>query len=310
MKNTFYQKDFITVDELNKQDLLLLFKKADEMKKLVQGKGGNALLAGRVMGALFYEPSSRTFASFVAAMERLGGGVIPLQGMANSSAAKGESLEDTAQVFSSYADVLVMRNPATGSAQTLAKYANVPVINAGDGLGEHPTQALLDAYTIHDELGGLDRLHVVFVGELAHYRCVNSLAKLLALFPTIRLSFVSTPESALQTQVCDYLKSKNIKFTEHENLDDVIKDADALYVTRPKKEFIKPELYEKVLGKYVITNKTLKKMKQKSIIMHPLPRLDEIAREVDDDPRAVYLTKQMRNGLYTRMALLELILKK
>lgn len=310
MKNPFYQHDFITVDDLTRDSVTQVFEEASRMKKMVQDDGGNDSLKGRVMGALFYEPSSRTFASFVAAMQRLGGGVIPLQGMANSSAAKGESLEDTAQVFSSYCDVLVMRNPEVGSAQTLAKYADVPVINAGDGVGEHPTQALLDAYTIYDEFGKLDGLHIVFVGELAHYRAVNSLAKLLALFPSVKLSFVAAKEFGLQDQIREYLKSKNIEFNEYENLDDIVSEADALYVTRPKKEFIPKELYSKVVGKYVVTGQTLAQMKEKSIVMHPLPRLDEIAREVDDDPRAVYLTKQMRNGLYVRMALLELMLKK
>ncbi len=308
MKSNWHGVDFISTDSLTSEGLTELFDRADAMKQLVEEKGGNDALRGRVMASLFYEPSSRTFGSFAAAMQRLGGGVIPLN-MSQSSVVKGESLSDTAKVFSSYADVIVMRNPEVGSAQTMAESATVPVISAGDGIGEHPTQALLDAYTIRAELGGsLEKLHIVMVGEMAHYRPVNSLAKLLALFPGIKLSFVAGPEFSLQEGVRDYLKAHNVDFTEHEDLDDVIESADALYVTRPKKEFIAPELYEKALGKYRVDTATVAKMKPNSIVMHALPRLDEIAIEVDADPRAVYLTKQMKNGMYTRMALLDLII--
>ena len=308
MKSTWQGADFTSVDSLTLETLSELFDKADVMKQVVEEKGGNNVLAGRVMAALFYEPSSRTFGSFVSAMQRLGGGVIPFQGMTASSVAKGESLADTAKVFSSFADVLVMRNPEVGSVDTLAKNAWVPVISAGDGIGEHPTQALLDAYTIRAEFGSFDKLHLVIVGELAHYRPVNSLAKLVALFPGVKMSFVAFPEFALQPEVRKFLQSKNVNFSEHVELDDVVADADVLYVTRPKKEFIPVELYRLALGKYVITTRTLEKMKKKSIVMHALPRLDEIAVEVDDDPRAIYLTKQMKNGMYVRMALLDLII--
>ncbi len=307
MSSTWHGQDFISIDSLTREALTELFDKADTMKQLVAEKGGNDALRGRVMASLFYEPSSRTFGSFMAAMQRLGGSVIPLN-MANSSVAKGESLEDTAKVFSSYADVIVMRNPAVGSAQTMAESAWVPVISAGDGIGEHPTQALLDAYTIRAELGTFEHIYIVLVGEMAHYRPINSLAKLLALFPNIKLSIVAAPEFGLQSATREYLQAKKVNFSEHEDLDDVIADADALYVTRPKKEFIPEELYLKALGKYRIDATTLKKMKPTSIVMHALPRLDEIATEVDADPRAVYLTKQMTNGMYTRMALLDLII--
>jgi aspartate carbamoyltransferase len=308
MKSTWFGKNFVSVDSLSLDALDELFDKADKMKSLVEEKGGNNALSGRVMAALFYEPSSRTFGSFVAAMQRLGGSVIPFAGMSSSAVAKGETLADTAKVFSSYADVIVMRNPEVGSVDTLAKNATVPVISAGDGIGEHPTQALLDAYTVRAEFGSFDNLHIVIVGELAHYRPVNSLAKLLALYPKVKISFVAFPEFALQPEVREYLVSKNVNFSEHIDLDEVLGDADVLYVTRPKKEFLSEELYKKALGKYVITAKTLSKMKKTSIIMHPLPRIDEIAVEVDSDPRAVYLTKQMKNGVYVRMALLDLVI--
>lgn len=308
MKNALFNLPFISVESLTQDTLLHLFEKTDQMKTLVEDRRSSNSLQGRIMGTLFYEPSSRTFASFVSAMQRLGGGFIPLNGMTNTSVAKGESLEDSAKVFSSYSDVLVIRNPNTGSAKILADNAWVPVINAGDGVGEHPTQALLDAYTISTELGTLENLHIVFVGEFAHYRPVNSLAKLLALFPSISMSFVSAPEFAIQQPVREYLKTKKIKFSEYDDLDKVIGDADVLYVTRPKKEFISEELYKKVHGKYVIGSTTIQSMKKHSVVMHPLPRLEELDVAVDADTRSVYLTKQMRNGLYSRMALLEMML--
>lgn len=308
--NNFYKKDYLTVDGLSRDDVMYLFDKALDMKKLVQEKGGSDSLKGRVLAPVFFEPSSRTMGSFTAAMLRLGGGVIPMPSMASSSAAKGESLSDTAKVFSSTSDVLVIRHPEVGSAKTFADSAYVPVINAGDGVGEHPTQALLDALTVYDAFGTLDGIHLAFIGELKHYRAVNSLARLLALFPTCKISFISAPEFSLQDETRKLLNDKKITYQEFTEPDDVIGEVDVLYVTRPKKEMIPEDQYERAVGKYRITNELVGKMKQKSIIMHALPRLDEIATEVDDDPRAVYLTKQMQNGLYVRMALLEAMLKK
>lgn len=308
MVNNFYNKSYLTVDTLSKEDVLYLFNKAMGMKKLVKEQGCNDSLKGKILTPAFYEPSSRTMGSFSAAMLRLGGGVVPLAGMANSSAAKGESLADTAKAFSATSDVLVIRNPEVGSAQEFAKAAYVPVINAGDGIGEHPTQALLDALTIYDEFGTLDDIHVAFVGELKHYRSVNSLAKLLSLFPTCKISFVAAPEFSLQDETRKLLEKRNVMFNEYIDPEDVLADADVVYVTRPKKELIPESEYERAVGKYRLTLEMAQKMKEKSIIMHALPRLEEIATEVDDDHRAVYLTKQMQNGLYIRMALLESIL--
>lgn len=308
MANNFHDKDFISVDSLTRDDLLYLFERAAAMKELVENKQAGTSLQGRVLAPLFYEPSSRTIGSFASAMIRLGGGVIPIPSMVTSSAAKGETLSDTAKVFSASADVIVIRNPNTGSAKEAADAATVPVINAGDGLGEHPTQALLDAFTIYDTFGTLDNLHLAIMGEMKYYRPVNSLAKLMALFPTTQLSFVAAPEFALQEETRKLLKDKKVNFQEYEDPDAVLADVDALYVTRPKKEFIPEEEYERAVGRYTMTLDMARKMKEKSLIMHALPRLEEIATEVDDDPRAVYLTKQMRSGLYVRMALLELIL--
>lgn len=309
MSNNFYNKSYLSVDTLSKEDVLYLFDKAMTMKKLVKEQGGNDSLKGKILTPVFYEPSSRTMGSFAAAMLRLGGGVVPMASMANSSAAKGESLADTANVFSATSDVLVVRHPEVGSAKEFSDAAYVPVINAGDGVGEHPTQALLDALTIYDAFGTLDGVHLAFIGELKHYRAVNSLARLLALFPTCKLSFISAPEFSLQDETRKLLNDRKISFKEYVEPDEIINEVDVLYVTRPKKEMIPEDQYERAVGKYRVTNNLVSKMKDKSIIMHALPRLDEIATEVDSDPRAVYLTKQMQNGLYIRMALLEAILK-
>lgn len=306
--STFYQKDYLSVDVLTKEDVMYLFDKAITMKNLVKEKGGSESLKGKILAPLFFEPSSRTMGSFSAAMLRLGGGVIPLASMANASTAKGESLSDTAHVFSATADVIVMRHPEVGSAKACADAAYVPVINAGDGIGEHPTQALLDALTIYDECGTLDNVNVAFIGELKHYRAVNSLARLLSLFEGCKMSFISAPEFSLNADTRKLLEERNIEYREYTEPDEVINEVDVLYVTRPKKELIPADEYERAVGKYIVTLDMVNRMKQKSIVMHALPRLDEIAVEVDSDPRAVYLTRQMQNGLYMRMALLEAIL--
>lgn len=310
MKNTLFGKNIITVETLSKKDLNLIFKKTDQMRELVKKKGRDERLKGKILAALFYEPSSRTFSSFIAAMQRLGGGFIPLNDMSKTSEAKGETLEDTVRVFSAYANVLVIRHPKEGSLDVAVRYAKVPVINAGDGIGEHPTQAILDLYTLREHFGKFDNLHIAFLGDLRHYRPVNSLAKLMTLYPKVKMSFVSPAEVSLQSKVKKYLKKKNIVFEELVRLDKIISNIDVLYVTRVKKEYMSQELYKKVKGKYVIDGKEAKKMKKQSIIMHPLPRVGEITEEVDSDARAVYLGEQLKSGLYVRMALLDLILRK
>ena len=310
MKNNFFQKDYITVDCLSPSDVNTIFKKSLEMKRLVEKKGGDTRLKGKVLGAIFYEPSSRTFSSFVTAMQRLGGGFIPIHGVQNTSVVKGETLEDTVRVFSSYADALGIRHPEPGSIEIAAKYATVPVINAGDGIGEHPTQALIDIYTMQEALGDVNKLHILMIGDLAHYRPTNSMAKLLAIFPKVKLSFASPREVPLPDNIRNFLKQKKINFREYNDFEKLLPDADVLYVTRVKKEYMSEKLYKKIQGSYIINNKTLQKMKRKSIVMHCLPRVGEISTDIDTDPRSLYLTHEVRNGLYVRMALLDLILNK
>ncbi len=310
INGNFKGKDILDANQFSKKDIDIVLKTAERMKKIVLEKGGTDILKGKIMTAMFFEPSSRTFGSFVAAMQRLGGGFIPLQGMGNTSAGKGESFEDTVQTFTSYSDVIVIRHPEVGSVAKAAEVTSLPVINAGDGIGEHPTQALYDLFTIKDELGRLENLHLAFFGELARYRPVNSLAKLLAVYPKIKLSFISPPQVTMNPKTREYLRERKVPIFESDKIEDILPEIDVLYVTRVKKEFMSEELYKKIQGKYIVDMKLVNKMKRKSVIMHPLPRIGEITTEVDADPRAVYLRSQMRNGLYVRMALLALVLGK
>ncbi|MFH1781990.1 MAG: aspartate carbamoyltransferase, partial [Patescibacteria group bacterium] len=250
------------------------------------------------------------FSSFISAMQRLGGGIIPLNGMSNTSVAKGETLEDTARVFSAYADVIVMRHPQAGACKIFAKYAGVPVINAGDGIGEHPTQALIDLYTIKEELGRITKLHIMFIGDLAHYRPVNSLAKLMSLYPEVTFTFATPQEVSIQDSLREYLNEKKINYNEISDFTDVLPVIDVLYITRVKKEYMSRELYRRIKGSYIVNKDMANKMKKKSLIMHCLPRVDEISLDLDNDPRSVYFSSQLSNGLFVRMAILEAICRK
>lgn len=309
MNNKFFGKSYLTVDQIEKEDILYLFEKVDEMKKLVESKGGNDELKGKVLAALFYEPSSRTFSSFLSAMQRLGGGIIPMHGMSYSSVAKGESLRDTVKTFSCFVDILVIRNPEVGSAQEAAKYATVPVINAGDGTGEHPTQALQDVYTIKSHFSDIATLTVGMVGDLKNGRTVHSLTKMILKFGVKKFVWVSPKILMMPQEIRERVEKSGGETVEVENLNDVIGDLDVMYDTRVQKErFTDLAEYERLKLAYIITPDVMKKAKKNMIVMHPLPRVGEIAYEVDRDPRAVYLTEQMRNGVFIRMALLKLIL--
>ena len=243
-------------------------------------------------------------------MQRLGGGIIPLHGMGNTSVAKGETLEDTVRVFSNYADVMVMRHPESGSVDFASQYATIPVINAGDGINEHPTQALIDLFTIEESLGESRGLHILIIGDLAHYRPTNSLMKLLTIYPNVKLSLCTPQEVPIQNSIREYLVQKKVNFHEYNEFHDLLPAVDVLYVTRVKKEYMSEDLYQRIKGSYIINKEMIKNMKKKSLIMHCLPRIDEIHNDVDSDPRAIYFTNQIRNGLYMRMAILDLLLRK
>jgi aspartate carbamoyltransferase len=305
----FYGKDILSVSQLSREDLGYIFGVADEMRAMVERVGTFDLLKGKILANLFYEPSTRTSSSFMSAMERLGGSVIPINEVHYSSVAKGESLPDTIRTLESYVDVIVLRHPEVGSAAIAAQAARKPIINAGDGIGEHPTQALLDLFTILEELGRLDGLTVTMLGDLKYGRTVHSLARLLSLYD-VRINYVSPEILAMPPELVSELKSKGISQTENTSLDPVIKETDVLYVTRVQKErFDNEKTYESVRNVFVIKPETLAQAKDVMIVMHPFPRVGEISDEVDTDPRAAYF-RQMEYGLYVRMALLAIVLGK
>lgn len=307
-ENPFFRQDILSVSQFSRENLNYLFQRSERMRELVIAQEPSNALAGHVMAAVFYEPSTRTSASFLAAMQRLGGGVIPItQGVQFSSVSKGENLPDTMRTLERYSDVIVLRHPEEGSARIAAESAHVPVINAGDGTGEHPTQALLDILTIQEEMGKIDGLHIAMVGDLRFGRTVHSLTKLLMMY-NVGLAFVSPDILDLPKELRTAVRANGQFYGEFSKVEDVIEWADVLYVTRVQKErFSQPEEYERVKGSYVITPDTILRAKDNMIIMHPLPRVGEIDSRVDADPRAAYF-RQVEAGLYARMALLESVL--
>lgn len=294
---------------LDKKKLDEIFRIAKDLeKKDKAGKLGRPL-EGKILATIFYEPSTRTRLSFEAAMAKLGGSVVSTENAAQfSSAAKGETIEDTMRVVSGYANAIVIRHPETGSAARAANTSLVPVINAGDGAGEHPTQTLLDAYTILKELGRLHDFSIAFVGDLLYGRTVHSLPILLAEHKNITMHFVSPKELKLPDIYKKKLMEKGVKFQEHSDLAEVAKIADVIYMTRIQKErFASMAAYKKVEHSYVMDNATLAICKKDALILHPLPRVTEISPEIDSDPRAGYF-RQAKNGLYVRMALLSMLM--
>lgn len=308
LAGTMRGQDIIAVSQFSNAHLDYVFDVAAEMRAMVERDGGSDLLKSRVLTCLFYEPSTRTSSSFIAAMERLGGSVIPItQGVQFSSVSKGETLHDTIRTLEQYSDVIVLRHPDTGSASIAAAAANVPVINAGDGIGEHPTQALLDLFTIKEELGTLDGLHVAMVGDLRYGRTVHSLTQLLSRYD-VRFTFVSPEVLRLPLDYMNQVIDAGKQVRETYNVADVIGSADVLYVTRVQKErFSDLGQYESLKDYYRVTPDLMANAKQHAIIMHPLPRVNEIDVRVDTDPRAAYF-RQVKNGMYIRMALLAAVL--
>jgi aspartate carbamoyltransferase catalytic subunit len=305
----FYGKDILSVKQFQQPDLEYVFAVAHEMEEMVRRVGTFDLLKGKILANLFYEPSTRTSSSFTAAMERLGGSVIPINEVRYSSVSKGESLPDTVRTLEAYADVIVLRHPETGAAALAAHYARKPIINAGDGTGEHPTQALLDLFTVREELGRIDGLTVTMLGDLKYGRTVHSLARLLTLYD-VRLNYVSPEILRMPPEIIEEIRSRGTPQAEYRELEPVLADTDVLYVTRVQRErFADPAEYESVKGAYVIGVDTLSGAKDRMVVMHPLPRVGEISMDIDDDPRAAYF-RQVAYGLYVRMALLAMVLGK
>ncbi|KAG8709953.1 hypothetical protein FRC09_000387 [Ceratobasidium sp. 395] len=303
----FHRRHILSVRQFTHDDLHYLFNLAHEMRLQVERSGSLDLLRGRVLCTLFYEPSTRTSASFEAAMKRLGGDVVAVTAD-QSSVAKGESLADTIRTLGCYGDAVVLRHPAVGSAQTAAKFSPVPILNAGDGIGEHPTQALLDIYTIRSELGTVNGRTITLLGDLKNGRTVHSLVNLLC-FYSVQLNFVSPPSLTMPEHVTAAARRTGVTVREYTSLDEVLKDTDVLYVTRVQRErFESQDEYDRVRGAYVINQAVLARAKEEMIVMHPLPRLQEIDPDVDFDSRRAVYFRQMRYGLFVRMALLASIL--
>ncbi len=308
ISNGLTGQDVISVNQFDRDYISYVFARAREMREMVQRVGSADLLKGYVLACLFYEPSTRTSSSFIAAMERLGGSVIPItQGVKFSSVSKGETLADTVRTLEQYADAIVLRHPDIGSAKLAADYASVPVLNAGDGAGEHPTQALLDLFTIREELGQIDGLKIAMVGDLKYGRTVQSLTKLLLHF-NVSLRYVSPEILRLPLNTMNQVIDVGLDVRETHDVADVIENADVLYITRVQKErFADLAQYEEVKDYYEITTELMEKAKEKMVVMHPLPRVGEIHYNVDNDPRAAYF-RQVQNGMYIRMALLAAVL--
>lgn len=277
----------------------------------VAAGGGNRMLDGRIMASLFYEESTRTRFSFETAMLRLGGSVISTENARQfSSVSKGETLEDTIRIMSRYADVIVIRHYESGAAQRAAAVSRVPVVNAGDGTGQHPTQALLDLYTIDKELGHIDDVTIAVVGDLANGRTVRSLCYLLAKYRNIRMYMVAPEVVRMHEDIQEYLRRHNVWFREETDLKKIAPEVDVLYQTRIQKERFGDRIdeYQQARGVYVVDSDLMSLMKPDAIVMHPLPRVDEITTDVDSDPRAAYF-RQAENGLWIRMALLSACLQ-
>jgi aspartate carbamoyltransferase catalytic subunit len=286
-----------------------IFSVAADMEKVVE-KGGTDILRDHIMATIFYEPSTRTRLSFESAMRRLGGNVITTENAREfSSAAKGETLEDTIRIVDNYADVIVLRHYESGAAERAANVSSVPVINAGDGPGQHPTQSLLDLYTIQKELGRIDGISICMVGDLANGRTVRSLSYLLTKYKDVKIYFVAPEVVRMKDDIKEHLAEHNVSFSEETDLMAVAAGVDVIYQTRIQKERFGDRTadYEKARGKYIVDNELMRVMRKDTILMHPLPRVDEIAPEVDNDPRAAYF-RQAQNGLYIRMALLKMVL--
>ncbi len=279
-------------------------QKLFELATSLEGKRDESL-RGKILASLFFEPSTRTRLSFESAMMRLGGNVISMENASESSSAtKGETIEDTIRIVDNYADLIVLRHPEAGAAVRAAKVSDVPVINAGDGTGQHPTQAFLDLYTIQREIGRTDDFEIAFVGNLKYYRSARSLAYLLSKYNNIHMTFVSAPELAIKDDIKSHLNENNVRFEETTDLVGAMKKADVVYQTRMQKEWMSEDEFKQLSGQYTITRSMTDSMKEGSILIHPLPRAGEIEPEVDDSPHAVYF-KQAGYGVLIRMALLK-----
>jgi aspartate carbamoyltransferase len=302
-------KDILHGSQLTKKEIETVMENAAYFERELKKRGTVPLLRGKILATLFYEPSTRTRLSFETAMQRLGGGVVGMGSVESSSVAKGETLTDTIRTVSQYADIVVIRHPKIGSAKEAADATDIPIINAGDGAGQHPTQALLDLYTIRKELGKLKGLTIALTGDLKNGRTVHALVEVLSHFG-MKFYFVSPGLLRMPEEIMTRMKEKGSEVVETEDLALAASRSDLIYMTRIQKErFADLAEYEKVKGSYIIDQSFLDRLGKKVTILHPLPRVDEISPEVDTYPGAAYF-RQMRNGVYVRMALLAMVMGK
>ena len=296
-------KNLISITDYTKEEIFKILDLAEDFEK----NPNQNLLNNKVVATLFFEPSTRTRLSFESAISRLGGKYIGFTDASSSSVSKGESVKDTIMTVANYSDLIVMRHPIEGSARWASEVSRVPIVNAGDGANQHPTQTMLDLYSIRKTQGTLDNLNVCFVGDLKYGRTVHSLLQAMAMFNTT-YNFVSPKELRIPDEYKLYLDKKGLEYQEHRELDEIIKSADIIYMTRIQRErFSDPMEYEKTKNAYVLKNDMLEETKEKMKVLHPLPRVNEIDTSVDENTKAYYFTQAL-NGVYTRQAIITYIL--
>lgn len=305
MTNTLYNKHIISIPELSREELELIVTTAGQLKK----SPAPNLIKNKVIASCFFEPSTRTRLSFETAIQRIGGDVIGFDSGGNTSLAKkGETLSDSVRVISSYVDAFVMRHPQEGAARLASEFSlGVPVINAGDGANQHPTQTLLDLFSIAETQGKLDGINIAFVGDLKYGRTVHSLTQALAKFDNVRFFFVAPKALAMPDYICEELEDAGIEYSCHTEMDTVIPQLDILYMTRVQKERFDESEYAHIKSAYVLNAKLLEEARSNLKVLHPLPRVDEITIDVDKTEHAYYF-EQAENGVYARQALLALVL--
>ncbi len=299
MKN----KSLVSIQDYSKEEILRILDLAAEFEKNPHQR----LLEGYVIASLFFEPSTRTRLSFESAVNRLGGRIIGFSEAGTSSVSKGESLKDTILTVANYSDLIVMRHPIEGSARYASEVSPVPIVNAGDGANQHPTQTLLDLYSIKSTQGKLEDLNIFLVGDLKYGRTVHSLMMAMTHFNPV-FHFVAPEELKMPVEYKSYLDNLGIQYYEHTDFTDYIDNADIVYMTRVQRErFSDPMEYEKVKNVYILKNEMLKNTRENMRVLHPLPRVNEISEDVDNNPKAYYFTQAL-NGVYTRMAIITSIL--
>lgn len=294
------KKDLISITDFSKEEYLRIMELAADFEKTPNQE----LLKGKVVASLFFEPSTRTRLSFETAISRLGGRIVGFADPGSSSATKGETLHDTIKMVSNYADLIVMRHPLEGASRYAAEVSSIPVINAGDGANQHPTQTLLDLYSILKTQGTLDNLNLFMVGDLKYGRTVHSLLQAMSEFKNPIFNFIAPPNLQMPRGYKHHLEEKGIRYFEHEEFTDIITEADIIYMTRVQKErFADPIEYEKVKNIYILRNAMLENTKANLRILHPLPRVNEISTDVDSNEKAYYF-QQALNGIFTREAII------